>query len=489
MSEQSFQIHEATIADMARAMAAGKVTSEELVLAYLERIAAVDRQGPSLNSVLEINPDALSIAQALDRERKVSGPRGPLHGIPVLLKDNIDTGDKMHTSAGSLALAQSYAPRDAHVAAQLRTAGAVILGKANMTEFANFMTEGMPSGYSSRGGQVLNPYAPGKLTPSGSSSGPAVAVAANLCAVAVGTETSGSILSPANNNSVVGIKPTVGLISRTGIVPIAFSQDTAGPMARTVADAAALLGPMAGVDPADPATAAGVGRAEKEYTRYLDPAGLKGARIGVVRGWFTAKLSADEQALFEAAIGLLRDQGAEVVDPVPLVDGPWRSKVLLYEFKPALNAYLAALGPSAPVRTLGEVVAFNNANPEATLRYGQTLLAASEATSGRLTEPEYLLDRLKDLRGCGAEGIDRVLAEHKLDALFFAADWGDWIAARAGYPSINLPAGYTSEGYPFGVTFSGQAWSEPVLVRLAYAFEQVSRHRVPPVLEAPVSKV
>jgi amidase len=482
---KQFDPAEQTIDDLSRAMAKGEVTSEQLVIAYLERISAIDRGGPKLNAVLEINPDALFIARALDQERKVSGPRGPLHGIPVLIKDNIDTADKMHTSAGSLALANNYAPQDAFVAAQLRKAGAVILGKANMTEFANFMTEGMPSGYSSRGGQVLNPYGPGSFNPSGSSSGSAVAVAASLCAAAVGTETSGSILSPSNNCSIVGIKPTVGLISRTGIVPIAFSQDTAGPMARTVADAAVLLGALTGADPADPATAVGLGRTQKEYTRFLDASGLRGARIGLVGGWFTAKLSADEKNLFEAAVAAVREQGAEVVEVTiaTAAEGYWRSQVLEYEFKPALNGYLAALGPSAPVKTLSEIIAFNNANPEATLKYGQKLLTLSDGLSGTLTEPEYISGRLEDLRRAKTEGIDATMAEQKLDALLFAGDWGDWIAAKAGYPSICVPAGYTGEGHPFGVTFSGLAWSEPALIRYAYAFEQATKLRVAPRFE------
>lgn len=479
-----FSVEEATIQDLARAMASGQVTSEKLVELYLERIATYDKQGPKLNAILEVNPDALFIARALDRERQTAGPRGPLHGIPVLIKDNIDTHDKLHTSAGSLALATSVAPRDAFIAAKLREAGAVILGKANMTEFANFMTKNMPGGYSSRGGQVINPYLH-TLTPSGSSAGSGVAPAANLTAVAVGTETSGSILSPANNNSIVGIKPTVGLISRTGIIPIAFSQDTAGPMTRTVADSATLLGALVGVDQEDPATAASVGRAYKDYTQFLDRDGLRGARIGVPDGKFWEQVSEDEKRLFAAAVAVMQELGAEVIDPVAVAgsaEGYWQSNVLVYEFKTALNAYLAALGPGAPVRSLSEIIAFNNRNPEATLRYGQTLLADADRTSGNLTEPEYLLDRLKDIRRSRQEGIDASLAAHKLDALLFPGSWGCWLPARAGYPSIIVPAGYTTEGKPMGVTFTGRAWSEPTLIRLGYAFEQATKHRVPPVL-------
>jgi amidase len=484
-TETMTHLHAATVAELSAAMAEGRLTSAELTAYYLERIASIDRQGPKLGAVLEINPDALAIADALDQERRLTGPRGPLHGIPVLIKDNIDTHDKMHTSAGSLALAESYALADSFVARRLREAGAVILGKTNMTEFANFMTDNMPSGYSSRGGQVINPYLR-DLTPSGSSSGSGVAAAAGLAAFCVGTETSGSILSPANNNSIVGIKPTVGLISRTGIIPIAFSQDTAGPMARTVADAAALLGALTGIDPADPATAASAGRSHTDYTQFLDRDGLKGARIGVVRHeYYKQHMSAEEFALFEAAIARIRELGATVIDPceVPsLKDGYWESNVLTYEFKPALNAYLAALGPKAPVRTLGDIIMYNYSRPAATLRYGQTQLVASEATSGTLTEPAYLLDRLKDLRRSRQEGIDAALERDGLDALLFPETLGCWLPARAGYPSICVPAGYTPEGKPFGITFTGTAWSEPTLVKLGYAYEQATQLRKDPVL-------
>ncbi|HLO02015.1 MAG TPA: amidase [Symbiobacteriaceae bacterium] len=471
-------IHEATLAQLNAALESGELTAERLVLAYLERIALVD---PQLNAVLEVNPDALFIARALDQERSLHGPRGPLHGIPVLLKDNIDTGDKLHTSAGSLALATSRAPQDAFVAARLRQAGAVILGKVNMTEWANFMTQGMPSGYSSRGGQVVNPYDPA-FDPGGSSAGSAVAVAANLCAVAVGTETSGSILDPASNNAIVGIKPTVGLISRTGIIPIAFSQDTAGPMARTVTDAAILLGTMTGIDPADPATGASEGRSYTDYTPFLDRDGLKGARLGIVRkAYFEDELTEEQQRLFAEAIEVLRREGATVewVEIESCRDGYWRSNVLLYEFKAALEAYFASLGPSAPVRTLAELIAFNEGRPAAALKYGQTLLVAAERTRGTLTEPAYLLDRLKDQRLAGPEGIDAVMAAHRLDAILFPGSFGAWLPARAGYPSITVPGGYTSANHPLGITFTGTAWSEPTLIRLGYAFEQATKLRRP----------
>jgi amidase len=485
MAATDFSITEATVLDLGNAMEAGLVSSEQLVLGYLARIATIDKQGPMLNSVLEVNPDALFIAQACDRERERSGPRGPLHGVPILLKDNIDTHDKMHTSAGSLALANSFAPNDAFLVTRLRQAGAVILGKVNMTEWANFITQGMPGGYSSRGGQVLNPYLPGQQTTGGSSAGSGVAVAANLAAIAVGTETSGSIISPATNNSVVGIKPTVGLISRSGIIPISMSQDTAGPMARTVTDAAILLGALTGIDPADPATAVSVGHAHTDYTQFLDAAGLKGARIGIPRGAYFEKLSDSERDLFDRAVLAMREQGAVIVDPVDigwLEAGSWDSKVLTYEFKAALNAYLSSLGAVAPFKTLREIIAFNLLDPEASLKYDQKLFIEAEATSGTLTEPTYLLDRLNDLRRSRTEGIDKSMNEHELDALLFPAAWGCWLGARAGYPSINVPAGYTTEGGPFGITLTGRAWSEPTLIRLGYGFEQATNLRVPPQL-------
>ncbi len=482
---ETFDVVETTIRTIQDAMARGTVTSEQLVQTYLERIASYDKGGLRLNAVLEINPDALFIARAMDQERRLTGPRGPLHGIPLLIKDNIDTHDKMHTSAGSLSLATSVAPRDACIVQRLRAAGAVILGKANMTEFANFMTEHMPSGYSSRGGQVHNPYMPGKLTPSGSSSGSAAAVAANLTAVAVGTETSGSILSPANNCSVVGIKPTVGLVSRTGIIPIAMSQDTAGPLARTVADAATLLTVLAGVDPDDPATWSADGHLG-DYTRFLDAGGLRGARLGIARGALYERLDDERRKLYDDAIAALQAAGAELVDLVTWPVTRWESKVLTYEFKSALNAYLSALGPNAPVHSLKEIIEFNNAHPETTLKYGQTLLTASEATSGTLTEPEYLLSRLEDIRLAGAEGIDAALNQNKLVALVTPESRGCWVGARAGYPSIIVPAGYTSAGRPMGVTFAGRAWSEGELTRVAYAFEQATKRRLPPDLSSTV---
>ena len=476
---------EASIKDLQQAMAEGRLTSQKLVWAYLDRIARYDREGPTLNSILEINPDAIFIAGALDVERAQKGARGPLHGIPVVVKDNIDTADKMHTSAGSLALADSYAPEDSFVARQLRRAGAVILGKANMTEWANFMTVNMPAGYSSRGGQVLNPYGPGKFTPGGSSSGSGASVAANLVAAAVGTETSGSILSPASANSVVGIKPTVGLVSRCGIIPIMHTQDTAGPLCRTVEDAAILLGALAGVDGRDPATMGSLGRAPEpcDYTQFLDAGGLKGARLGVPRDLYE-KLDADRVALMNAAIEILKGEGAVVVDPVPLPAAKEKldNVAMVYEFKPNLNAYLRRLSPHLPVHSLRELIAFNLRRPESLLKYGQTLLVESESKSGRLTEPEYIRSLSRNIHLATAKGIDAAIEEYRLDALVVPGNFGAGIAARAGYPSVSVPGGYTAEGHPLGVTFTAKAYSEPVLIRLAYAFEQASKLRRPPTL-------
>ena len=481
----SFNVEEATIHQMQAAMEAGETSSRALVLHYLARIAASDKAGLTLNSVLELNPDALFLADSLDAERGRTGPRGPLHGIPILLKDNIDTGDQMHTSAGSLALAHSFAPRDAHLVKGLRAAGAVLLGKANMTEFANFMTAGMPTGYSSRGGQVLNPYNLSAPT-GGSSAGSAVAVACSFCAAAVGTETSGSILNPAGRNAVVGLKPTVGLISRSGIIPISRSQDTAGPMARTVRDAALLLNAMTEPDEEDPAT----GTAKPlpaDYTAFLDSNGLEGARIGIPRDYYFEEVEEDRRNLFNRAVERMKELGAVIVDPadIPTSRQIVYSSVLLNEFKNGLEYYLSRLSAGAQVRTLGDIIAFNNAHPMEALRYGQSLLLDAEyRTSGSLTEPAYLRDRLTDLKLCRTEGIDAVMDRHRLDALLFPADFGSRIAARAGYPSLIVPAGKTAENVPFGVTFTARAFEEPMLFRLGYAYEQHTRARVTPSLKS-----
>lgn len=482
----SFEIVEATIPEIQAALEAGELTSKQLVLMYYERIADHDKNGLTINSVLEINPDALFIAESLDVERTINGSRGPLHGIPVLLKDNINTGDKMHTSAGSLALANSFAGEDAFIVTKLREAGAIIMGKANMTEFANFMTTGMPSGYSSRGGQVLNPY--NISTPTGgSSAGSAVAVACNFCTVSVGTETSGSILNPGNLGSIIGIKPTVGLLSRSGILPLSNTQDTAGPMARTVRDAVLLLNALLGNDTQDAAMGTNIGRIHKDYTVFLDENGLQGARIGIPRDYYFEELTDEQLALFNASVDRMRELGATIIDPADIKTAREisYSSVVLNEFKTALNAYLSRLGPGAPMRTLKDIIDFNHAHPVETLRYGQaTLIDAEYTSSGTQTEPKYLLHRATDLKLCKEEGIDATMKEHNLDALLFPADFGARITSRAGYPSIVVPSGYTSAGAPFGVTFSAKAYQEPTLIKLAYAYEQNYKVRKAPSLKS-----
>ncbi|WP_274435906.1 amidase family protein [Alicyclobacillus sp. ALC3] len=481
--ESTFDLAKASIRELQLQMTTGQLTSVELVSVYLTRIAALDKTGPALNAVLEVNPDALQTAEALDAERRRQGPRGPLHGIPVLIKGNIDTGDKMHTTAGSRALANCYAKTDSLVVKRLRAAGAVILGKTNLTEWANFMAENMSNGYSSLGGQVRNPYGPGTHDTGGSSAGTGAAIAASLAAVGVGTETSGSILSPSSQNSLVGIKPTVGLISRTGIIPISFSQDTAGPMARTVEDAAVLLGAMTGVDPDDPATGSSLGVALTDYTVFLDETALKGARIGIPRDPFYTELPEAKQKVMDGVIAQLTELGATVVD----VDLPKAAlgediNVLVYEFKSAINAYLGGVGTNVPVHSLAELIAYNEAHSAEMLRYGQAVLVKSEETSGSLTESAYIESRLRDLRVTREEGIDGLLTSHKLDALLFPNNWGAGVAAKAGYPSITVPAGYTPDGEPVGMTLTGTAFSEPTLIRLAYAYEQGTHHRVEPAL-------
>ncbi len=472
---------EATIDSIQEKFEKEELTAKQLVLMYLHRIANYDS---SLRSIIEINPDALQIAMALDKERKEIGPRGSLHGIPVLLKDNLDTNDKMHTSAGSLALADSYASEDSYVAYLLREAGAIILGKTNMTEWANFMTEGMPSGYSSRGGQTLNPYGPGKFDVGGSSAGSGSAIAANFAVVAVGTETSGSILSPSSQNSLVGIKPTVGLISRAGIIPIAHTQDTAGPMARTVKDAAYLLTAMADVDERDPITYTGKTLTSTDFTQFLDVDGLKGARIGIAREVYFDYLSKEKRAVMDYAVKVLEELGATVIEDVkiPSSKNKWGYDVLTYEFKVDLNAYLRNLEPSVKVRNLSDLIAFNKDNEDKMLKYGQIILEEADKTSGTLTEKEYLDALENDHYHSTENGIDFVLNEHQLDAIVFPNNIGASIPAKAGYPSITVPAGYTPEGEPVGITFTGTAFSEATLIKLSYAYEQGTKHRIPPKL-------
>lgn len=471
-------IADADIQTLQKAMKQGEISSVDLVAYYTQRIEAYNG---TINAVLELNPDAQSIAEALDLELQKSGGRGPLHGIPILLKDNIQTGDRMRTSAGSICLAENVATEDAYIAAKLREAGAVLLGKVNMTEWANFMAVAMPSGYSSRGGQVKNPYGPFEV--GGSSSGSGAAVAAGFAAGAIGTETSGSIVNPAGHNSIVGLKPTVGLLSRSGIIPLASSQDTPGPMTRNVSDAAVLLGVMTGVDEGDAHSVASDGQGHRDYTPYLDRRGLHQARIGIPR-WYYRHLDGEERQLAEQAIQVLRDEGAIVIEDVslPCQSAAWNFDVLLYEFKRDLNAYLQKLDPATtPVHSLEEVIAFNEAHADNALVYGQDTLIWSQDVNGTLTEEAYLtsLHRYKELTR--EQGIDHALKEHQLDALFFPKDEGEDIAARAGYPLLIVPAGYTSKG-PMGVMFAAGAFSEPTLIKLAYAFEQATKHRRPPLL-------
>lgn len=499
MSED-ITLEEASIVELQQAMASGRLTARRLIEMYLERIERLDRNGPQLRSIIEINPDALDIAAALDRERATSGPRGSLHGIPILLKDNIDTAGRMHTTAGSLALLDAHPAQDATVAARLRTAGAVLLGKANLSEWANFRSSHSSSGWSGRGGQARNPYALDRTT-SGSSSGSASAVAANLAAASLGTETNGSILSPANANGVVGIKPTVGLTSRAGVIPIAHSQDTVGPFGRTVADAAAVLGFLTGEDPRDHATRDSVGHFHTDYTRFLDANSLHGARIGVPREvYFGYNVHAD--AVANAAIETLRSLGATIVDPanIPtakqMEDFEGELEVLCYELKADLNAYFASLGPSAPIRALAELIAFNDTHAAQEMPYfGQELFVMSQE-KGSLTEPAYRSALEAIHRLSRQEGIDAVMQRQQLDALVMPTGSPAWLIdlvngdpgggsgssnapALAGYPAINIPAGHVL-GLPVGITFVGRAFSEPKLIAYAYAFEQATKARNAP---------
>ncbi|WP_391117021.1 amidase family protein [Psychrobacillus sp. L3] len=474
---------ELTIQEIQAGMEDGIITSKELIMYYLHRIAKYDQGGSRINAVLEINPDAIFIAEALDHERKVMGSRGPLHGIPILLKDNIETSDSMHTSAGTIALENHISAHDAFLVERLRKAGAVILGKANMTELANGMSSEMLAGYSARGGQVKNPYGDENLFVGGSSSGSAVAVAANFTVLSVGTETDASILSPATQNSVVGIKPTVGLISRTGIIPFTYSQDTAGPFARNVSDAAILLGALTGVDTLDPATLKSDGQSLQDYTIYLDSNGLKGARIGVFKLTSNESDEYDEE-LFNSAIQTLGEEGAIVIQDIeiPSFHREWSWGVSLYELKHSLDNYLSKLPPQLPVHSLSELILFNKRLGEKALKYGQDKLEKREHFPNTLRNPEYLNARLEDIYFSQEQGIDFALKKYDLDAILFPSYIGSTICAKAGYPSIAIPAGYMKSGRPFGVTFAGTAFSEGILIKLVYAFEQATKHRRSPSL-------
>ncbi|MCI0412998.1 amidase [bacterium] len=497
IASEPFDIQEATILKMQEKMTSGEITAQWLTETYLKRIDQIDKNGPAINSVIEINPEAMEIAQALDRERKDKGSRGPLHGIPVLIKDNIDTDDRMMTTAGSLALLGSHPSQDAFVAQKLREAGAVILGKTNLSEWANFRSSTSTSAWSGRGGQTKNPYVLNR-NPCGSSSGSGAAVAANLCAGAIGTETDGSVVCPSCNCSLVGIKPTLGLVGRSGIIPIAHSQDTAGPMTRTVADAAILLGALTGIDPRDKATNGSRGKALTDYTKFLDKEGLRGARLGVNRESFGANDKVVK--LMEELIQEMKNLGAVIVDPANLPTAGQFSEsefeVLLYEFKADLNAYLAGLGPDAPVHSLKEVIDFNEKNREKEMPYfGQDILIKSQE-KGPLTSKKYLNALRKNHLLTREKGIDFLMKKHKLDAMIALTGGPAWFtdlingdhsisggyssaSAVAGYPHITVPAGYVA-GLPIGISFYASAYSEPALFKLAYAFEQATKIRRPP---------
>lgn len=492
---QPGELDEMTVSDLTEKMTSGTYTSRSITEMYLARIESVDRQGPALRSVIELNPEALAIAGALDKERKEHGPRGPLHGIPVLIKDNIDTADRMSTTAGSLALVGARPPGDAFLVQQLRRAGAVIMGKTNLSEWANIRSNHSTSGWSGRGGLTKNPYALDRNT-SGSSSGSAAAVAANLCAAAVGTETDGSIVSPSSINGIVGLKPTVGLVSRTGVIPISHSQDTPGPMARTVRDAAILLGALAGIDKNDPATTANH-RTPLDYVQHLDSNGLKGVRIGIVRKYFGFLPGVDE--VMKDALEALTAHGAILIDPADITTlGKFDDSetiVLHYELKADLNTYLARLGPDAPVHSLKEIIQYNLQHSTTEMPFfGQETFLKAEA-KGPLTSKEYLDALKKNHQLARKQGIDAVMDKYKLDALVAPTDGPGWVtdlitgdhyiggsstaAAVAGYPSITVPAG-SLFGMPVGISFFGRPWSEALLIRLAYAYEQATKARRQP---------
>jgi len=492
---EPFRLDELTVNELQAGMQSGKFTSRSLVEMYLERIARIDGQGPALNSVIELNPEAQSIADLLDAERESKGPRGPLHGIPVLIKDNIGTADLMMTTAGSLALLDFTPLKDSAVARKLRVAGAVILGKTNLSEWANFRSSHSSSGWSARGGQTRNPYALDR-NPCGSSSGSGAAVSANLCAAAVGTETDGSIVCPSSANGIVGIKPTVGLLSRAGIIPIAHSQDTAGPMCRTVADAAALLGALSGGDSHDPVRKTRPESLPSDYTQFLDQGGLRGARIGVVRKSYGFTESVAD--ILSAALYAMKHEGAVLIDPLEIPSlGKFDDSemdVLLYELRTDLNAYLAG-APGAPVQSLQDIIAFNEAQRDRELQYfGQDLFIKSQK-KGPLSDQAYLNALTKNHRLTRTEGIDAMMEKYHLDALVAMTAGPSWLidlvdgdhdtggssslAAVAGYPNVNVPAGFVF-GLPVGISFFGRAWSEPKLIKIAYAFEQATHHRKPP---------
>jgi amidase len=467
-------LEEATIREMQERMSSGHVTSEELTVMYMKVISEKNR---NINAVLELNLQALQIARALDEERRGGVVRSLLHGIPILLKDNMDTGDGMHTSCGSLAMKNHFASEDAFLVKKLREAGAVILGKTNMTEWANFMSDRMRNGWSSRGGQVNNPY--GLFDVGGSSSGAAAAVAANMAAVSIGTETSGSIINPSAQNALVGIKPTVGAISRSGIIPLSITQDTPGPIARTVEDAAITFGLMTGYDETDPVTRIANRFEGIDWLAICDSESLNGKRVGIARSIFMNEISTEMKEKFEEALLRLQSLGAELVDNIDLgtMEDDLGYDVLLYEFKAALNGYLGKTPMTNPIRTLSDIIQFNKEHSEETLEFGQVMLEKADRTSGTLTEPAYIEALLRNRHLAGELALDRAFDEHKIDVLVFPQDHGCSFSAAAGYPAITVPSSFTKEGEPFCITLCGKAYSEPELIGYAYAFEQAAKAR------------
>jgi amidase len=487
-------LQEITVSQLRQGYEQGRFSIADVVRDYLARIEAIDRGGPRLNAIIRVNPDALLIAAELDKEMQAGKIRGPLHGIPVILKDNIDTVDRMPTTAGATVLKDSYVDHDSWVARKLRDAGAVILGKANMSEWANFRANLSSSGWSGVGGQTRNPYVLDR-NPCGSSSGSGVAVAASLCALAIGTETNGSIVCPANNNGIVGLKPTVGLVSRSGIIPISFTQDTAGPMGRTVEDVAICLGALVGVDETDAKTPAAQGKYQDDYTKFLKMDGLNGKRIGLLKG--SAGYHPKVAVLLEQAAAYLKSRGATIVEVEDPKEGPMENdsfQVMLYEFKDGLNRYFAGLGSAAPVKNIQELIEFNKKDP-VELRYFDQALLEMAQEKGDLKALEYQKALAAMLKAAREEGIDKLMTENKLDALMAPTGAPAWktdlvdgdhflggsssLAAIAGYPAITVPMGFVDE-LPVGVSFFGRAWSEPLLLEIAYAYEQGTRHRRAP---------
>jgi len=490
------KMKEYRITEIQALMEKGELSAKKLTEMYLTRIHEIDKHGPKLNAVIEINPEAIKIAESLDEERKNKKTHGPLHGIPVIIKDNINTADKMQTTAGSLAFKGHIASEDAFIVKKLRDAGAIILGKANLSEWANFRSTRSTSGWCSRGGQTINPYSLDR-NPCGSSSGSAVAVAANLCSVAIGTETDGSVICPSQTNSIVGIKPTIGLVSRTGIIPISHNQDTAGPMARTVKDAAFLLNVMVGIDPDDSSTLKHNIDLPLDYTQFLDPDGLKGTRIGVARNYFGNSDLIDK--IMEDSIEKMKELGAEIIDPVEIKTfndlREFEFQVLLYDFKHDLNEYLNKYGPINSLKNISDIINFNSEHKAKVMLYfGQELFTMANE-KGPLTSDEYkeALEKCHNL--ARDEGIDAVMKEHKLDAIVAPSGGAAWlidyingdhstggsssVAAVAGYPNITVPAGYVY-GLPVGISFFSGAFQEPKLLKIAYAFEQATKIRKPP---------